>query len=168
MSTRAESLGTVSIFGGLSAEALGFLDQRLEPIDVPAGTRFFAEGDLGDSVFVLESGRAEVSKSRGAIELVLAFVEPGCCFGEVALIGICPRTASVRALTDCRALKLSNRVLLELYRRHPEQFTLVQMNLGREIARRLSDLNDALLDLASEAAEDGDVELAQRLGSIVK
>ncbi|MEW6271695.1 MAG: cyclic nucleotide-binding domain-containing protein [Thermodesulfobacteriota bacterium] len=161
-----DALGNVSIFGGLSGDALRFLDERLEPVTVAAGGCFFAEGDLGDSVFVLDSGRAEVSKSRNAKTMVLVLLEPGSCFGEVALIGICPRTASVRALDDCRALKLSNRVLLELYRRHPEQFTLVQMNLGREVARRLSDLNDALLDLVADGG--GEAPLARRLGSTVK
>lgn len=102
-------------------------------------------------------------RSRAGRSIVLATLEPGSCFGEVALIGICPRTATVRAVAHSAALRLSNRVLLELYRLHADQFTLVQMNLGREIARRLSDLNDFVLELlAREAA--GAAAPTRRLG----
>ncbi|HEY8515093.1 MAG TPA: cyclic nucleotide-binding domain-containing protein [Candidatus Binatia bacterium] len=166
MPTGTDALASVSIFGGLSSEALRFLDERLETVHVPAGGSFFSEGDLGDSVYVLDEGRVEVTKSRNGKSTVLALLEPGSCFGEVALIGICPRTASVRALDDCRARKLPSRVLLELYRRLPEQFTLLQMNLGREVARRLSHLTDALLELV--AADDEPTLLARHFGSSVK
>jgi CRP-like cAMP-binding protein len=154
-------LRRLSIFGALSTSALEFLSERLESVNVPAGEAFFAEAELGDSVFVLEEGRAEVVKSRPGQDVVLATIEPGACFGEIALLAICPRTATVRALTDCRALRLSNRVLFELYERDLEQFTLVQMNLGREVARRLSALDELVCEIADEAGR-------RRLGRTLK
>lgn len=160
MSTRLDALRTISIFGGVADQALDFLDGHLQPIEVAAGETFFAQGDLGDSLFVLVEGRAEVVKSRDGRSLVLATLGPGDCFGEIALIGICPRTATVRAVTDCRALRLSSRVLLQLYREQPQAFTLVQMNLGREIARRLSALDDVVFEIA--ASPQG----GERLGRI--
>jgi CRP-like cAMP-binding protein len=160
MSTRLDALRSISIFGGVADQALGFLDGHLEPVSVAAGETFFVQGDLGDSLFVLDEGRAEVVKSRDGRSLVLATLGPADCFGEIALIGICPRTATVRAVTDCRALRLSSRVLLQLYRDHPKAFTLVQMNLGREIARRLAALDDVVFEIA--AAPHG----GERLGRI--
>ena len=169
MSTGTDALGAVSIFGGLSDAGLAFLDERLESVAVEAGGTFFREGDLGDSVFVLQSGRAEVRKSRGGVSLVLAILGPGACFGEIALIGICPRTATVCAVDHCRALRLSNRVLLELYRHHPEQFTLVQMNLGREVARRLVEMHELVLDLtATDADRAAGSPLVARLANDLK
>lgn len=149
MSTRLDALRSISIFGGVTDPALGFLDGHLEPVEVAAGGTFFVQGDLGDSLFVLEEGRAEVVKSRDGRSLVLATLGPSDCFGEIALIGICPRTATVRAVTDCRAMRLASRVLLQLYRDHPKAFTLVQMNLGREIARRLAALDDVVFEIAA-------------------
>lgn len=149
MSARLEALRALSIFGGLSDQALLFLDQHLEPVDVAAGAAFFAQGDLGDCLFVLDAGSAEVVKSRGGRSVVLSTLSPGDCFGEIALIGICPRTATVRATAGCRALRLSSRVLLDLYRVQPKQFTLVQMNLGREIARRLAALDEVVFEIAA-------------------
>lgn len=154
MSTRLDALRSISIFGGLADQALGFLDGHLEPVEVAAGEAFFVQGDLGDCLFVLVEGRAEVVKSRDGRSLVLATLGPSGCFGEIALIGICPRTATVRAVTDCRALRLSSRVLLQMYRGHPQAFTLVQMNLGREIARRLSALDDVVFEIAARPHGD--------------
>lgn len=154
-------LRRLSIFGALSTSALEFLSEQLESVHVAAGGTFFVEGELGDSVYVLEEGRAEVVKSGASQDLVLATLEPGACFGEIALLAICPRTATVRALSDCHALRLFNRVLFKLYERDLEQFTLVQMNLGREVARRLSDLDELVCEIADEAGR-------RRLGRTLK
>jgi CRP-like cAMP-binding protein len=95
-------------------------------------------------------------------------LDPGACFGEIALIGICPRTATVRAIEECSALRLSNRVLLQLYERDLEQFAMVQMNLGREVARRLSDLDDLLVEIAAADDARREVLLQRRLGQTLK
>jgi CRP/FNR family transcriptional regulator len=50
----------VSIFGGLAPPAIEFLGARLERVHAGAGEAFFHEGELGDSVYVLADGRAEV------------------------------------------------------------------------------------------------------------
>ena len=62
---------------------------------------------------------------------------PGDCFGEMALIDLYPRSAGVRAAEDCLALALSNALLYQLYAVDPEPFTLIMMNLARELSRRL-------------------------------
>ncbi len=144
MTAPGEVLRNVAIFGALSEDTLAFLQDRLEPVFAAAGELFFEEGEVGDAVYVLESGRAEVEKCREQKRVVLASLKEGACFGEIALVAICPRSASVRAATDCRAARLANRALFELHDRNPEQFTLIQMNLGREIARRLNDTSEIL------------------------
>ena len=48
--------------------------------------------------------------------------------------------------TDCKAFRLRREVLHELYKRDLPQFTLVQMNLGREIARRFTILGEVLFE----------------------
>lgn len=167
MGAPGEVLRNISIFGALSDETLEFLQDRLESVSIPAGDAFFLEGDMGDAVYVLEEGRAEVEKSRGGKTAVLATVEPGGCFGEIALVAICPRSATVRAVTDCTAARLANRVLYELHGRDLEQFTLIQMNLGREIARRLNETSELLFEHSLVEAES-DGEVAGKLGQALK
>ena len=66
------------------------------------------------------------------------------CFGEMALIDLFPRSASVMALSDCTAIALSPDAVHQLSERNLEQFALIQMNLGRELSRRLRVADDRL------------------------
>jgi CRP-like cAMP-binding protein len=69
---------------------------------------------------------------------------PGDCFGEMALMDLFPRSASIRALVDSTAIELTPDDLLRLYDHDLEQFTLVQMNIGREVCRRLRATDELL------------------------
>jgi CRP-like cAMP-binding protein len=55
-----------------------------------------------------------------------------------------PRSASLRAVADCSAIELTPADLHRLYERDLEQFTLVQMNIGREVCRRLRSTDELL------------------------
>jgi CRP-like cAMP-binding protein len=90
-------------------------------------------------------------------ELALRELGSGDCFGEMALIDLFPRSAAVRAIEDCQAIELSPDDLLRLFEDDVEQFALVQMNLGREISRRLR-LTDQMLFEASVDNHDLDTD----------
>jgi CRP-like cAMP-binding protein len=62
----------------------------------------------------------------------------------MALMDLCPRSASVLAEEDCRAIELTAADLLRLFERDAEQFALIQMNIGREVCRRLRTTDDLL------------------------
>jgi CRP-like cAMP-binding protein len=55
-----------------------------------------------------------------------------------------PRSASVRALGDCTAICISAANLYQLYTLDLKQFTLIQMNMGREVCRRLREADSRL------------------------
>jgi CRP-like cAMP-binding protein len=93
---------------------------------------------------VLEAGRAVVMKAWRGRDFILNDLGPGDCFGEMALMDLQPRSASVRAETDCRAIEVGNDDLLHLYACDVEQFALLQMNIGREVCRRLRATDDLL------------------------
>ena len=142
--TRIELLQRMPVFGGIQADVLQFLLDNCPIVAVPAGHFFFRQNDAADSMFVLETGKAAVLKSWQGGESLLRTLESGDCFGEMALIDLQPRSASVRALEDCAAIRLSAASLYELYARNLEQFAMIQMNLGREISRRLRDADERL------------------------
>jgi CRP-like cAMP-binding protein len=71
-------------------------------------------------------------------------MEPGDCVGEMALMDLFPRSASVRALSDCTAIRLTPQDLLRLFETDVEQFAMIQMNLGREVSRRLRHTDELL------------------------
>jgi CRP-like cAMP-binding protein len=146
-------LQRMPIFGGASREALAFLRDRARAVAVPRGGVFFREGDPGGSAFVLESGRVVVVKDFRGREVPLLELGPGDCFGEVALLDFGARSASVRALADCAALELSARALHALAEAHLDQFALIHMNLGRELARRLRRADGRLFRAKLELGE---------------
>ena len=143
-STRIEFLQRMPVFGALREEALQTLLERAREVDVPAGDCFFREGDGADSMFVLEAGAVAVVKGWRGNDCVLHRFAAGDCFGEMALMDLSPRSATVRAEEDCRAIEIGADSLLQLCESDVEQFALLQMNIGREVCRRLR-IADGLL-----------------------
>ncbi|MFW5470045.1 MFS transporter [Knoellia sp. CPCC 206435] len=91
-------LHTVPMLSVLPLPAIEQLARGLEPVDVPAGTFVFRQGDVGNHYFVIESGKAEVLGDDRLVTTLGA----GQGFGEVALLRRVHRSASVRATTDLR------------------------------------------------------------------
>lgn len=141
---RLEMLQRMPIFGAIDADALVFLLEQTRPREVSQGEYFFRHGDRALVMYVLEAGRVTVRRRWGDRELMLRTLGAGDCFGEMALMDLSARSASVRAETDCRAIEISPGDLLRLFERDVEQFALIQMNIARELSRRLR-VTDELL-----------------------
>ena len=137
-------LQDMPVFGGASEGTLRILLSVAPIVNVPRGEYFFRQGDSGDSMFVLEEGKVAVLKSWDGHEYLLRNLSDGDCFGEMALMDLHPRSASVLALEQCRAIKVDTRALQAVQEQDTEQFTLIQMNMGREVSRRLREANEQL------------------------
>jgi len=152
--TRLELLQRMPIFGAMREDALQFLLEQTRIVTRRAQDFFFREGDQADAMYVLETGRVEVLKGWNGERLSLRHLEPGDCFGEMALMDLLPRSASVRAVQDCSAIELTPDHLYRLFERDAEQFALVQMNIGREVCRRLRVTDELLFRAEMGAAPD--------------
>lgn len=122
-----------SLFAGLDERQLARLIDRLHVEEVPAGTVITREGDHGSRLWCLEEG--EVAVRCGAVEITR--LGAGATIGEMELIDLQPRSATVVALTPCRLLGLDLADILALQREDLPAFTLVVMNLARDLSRRL-------------------------------
>ena len=127
---RIDLLQRMPVFGGVRADILQFLLGVCPIVSVPAKEYFFREHDQADSMFVLEAGKA--------------------------VMDLCPRSASVRAVEDCTAIRLSAANLHEVYEQDLKQFTLIQMNMGREVTRRLREADNQLF--RARFGPDADIE----------
>ena len=150
--TSLELLQTMPIFGAINDDTLNFLLDRATEISVEKDDYFFRENDQGSSMFVLEKGRVAVLKSWVQQTQGLAFLNPGDCFGEMALIEMGARSASVQATEDCTAIEVSIDILHELYQHDLEQFTIIQMNMSREVSRRLRKADDLLFQVQMQTS----------------
>ncbi|MES0371747.1 MAG: cyclic nucleotide-binding domain-containing protein [Mariprofundaceae bacterium] len=141
---RIKLLQAMPIFGGVTEETLEFLVDSASIVHLLPGEYFFREGDDATSLFVLERGKVAVSKQWNDDEHLLKHLSQGDCFGEMALLDLYPRSASVMAVEPCDAIELSYVDLLKLHQHDLEQFTIIQMNMGREISRRLRNADNHL------------------------
>jgi CRP/FNR family transcriptional regulator, cyclic AMP receptor protein len=142
--TRIELLQRMPVFGAIRDDTLAFLLQQARSVQVATGQLFFRQHDPADTMFVLEAGRVVVFKSWHGQDVALHDLGAGDCFGEMALMDLLPRSASVRADTDCQAIEISAADLHQLFQRDAEQFALLQMNIGREVCRRLRATSELL------------------------
>ena len=139
---RIALLQQMPLFGGIRADILEFLLSGCPECRVPRGEFFFREGDAGESMFVLVAGRVEVRKEGRDGQQLLSTLGPGDCLGEMALIDLSGRSASVQAVEDCSGFEIFAANLYKLYERDVEQFALIQMNIARELSRRLRAADD--------------------------
>lgn len=156
---RIELLQRMPIFGGVQIETLQFLLALCPTVSVPSNEFFFREHDKGDSMFVIEKGTVAVLKAWQGQNHLLQTLREGDCFGEMSLMDYGPRSASVRALEDCSAIKILAATFYKLYAQDLKQFTLIQMNIGREVCRRLRDADNRLFS-ARMAVAEADVRVA--------
>jgi CRP-like cAMP-binding protein len=98
------------------------------------GRALFYEGQVGDCVFVLRSGRAKVvTATPNGREVLLGFRDPGDLVGEVAVLDGGVRSATVRAVDDVVALALSAAAFLAFLERHWPASRVLMQSLGRRL-----------------------------------
>lgn len=89
--------------------------ERVSKAFYQPGDHVFREGDPATNFYVVESGEAEVVKSReGGGEEVVAVLGPGAFFGEMALLGNQPRTAAVRARSPLELVVMGSNVFSQV------------------------------------------------------
>ena len=137
-------LPRAAIFQGVEPGVVAELIERLQPVDVPRGHVFFAEGDHGDGMFVVITGKVTIGASaRDGRESLFTVRGPVDSFGELSVFDPGPRTATAMALTEVRAAPIAGPVLRAWVASHPE----VAERLLRVLARRLRRTDDLLADL---------------------
>lgn len=159
---QVDLLQRMPVFGGLREASLRLLLERARPVQRGTGEAFFVEGDAAEAMYVLQSGRVAVTKGWQGGEFLLHELAAGDCFGEMALMDLQPRSASVRALAPCSAIEFGTHDMLHLYETDVEQFALMQMNLGRELCRRLRATDERLFRAAMGEALAAPPRLALR------
>jgi len=101
------------------------------PARYAAGDVIFAEGDKGDAMFVVRTG--EVTIERGG--RVMETLSGGGVFGEMALIDGSPRSATVRAKTDCEVAPINEKTFLFLVHETPFFAIAVMRTLADRLRR---------------------------------
>ena len=131
-------LREIGLFGALSDDVLAHLASSLVTKRVAPGEAVFREGDAAHEMYVVLEGEMEVmKKSRRARDMRVAILGPNDCFGEMSIIDMQHRSATVRALAPSRLLRMAAEDMDALYRYDLKSYTLIVLNIARDLSRRL-------------------------------
>lgn len=132
------------LFRELDDEAAAALRKAMVEVDLARGEVLFREGDEGERIYVVTSGKVKLGRTAAdGRENLLAVLGPGQMFGELSLFDPGPRSATASAVTDATLLGLGHTDLLPWLTGRPE----VARNLLFQLAQRLRRSNDTLADL---------------------
>ncbi len=154
-------LADLSIFGALRPEGLERVSGLLVSQCHPQNARIIEEGDEAEGLYVIVEGQVEVSMLVDGKERVIAVLGEGAVFGEMAIIDIMKRSATVVATSPLQTLYLSRASFFTLCSEAPSTFAMVSLNLARELSRRLR-CADVLLARAGLVHLDDTYLRAQR------
>ena len=135
-------------FGGLSDASLDLLVSMLVERRFDLGATVVAEGEAGRSMFVVHSGELVVSKLGDSGRVIrMAGLKPGDFFGEMTLIEMQNRSATV--VTESRTVlyELTARNLYTYYKADIHAYVIVMQNINRELCRRLRRADNRIADL---------------------
>ncbi len=133
------------VFGGLKSVTLDFFLSESEIVTKMPGEYFFHENDKGDSLYIIQHGKIQVVKNWEGENYILCTLQNGDCFGEMELIDIVARSASIIALEETETIRLRLKTIYTLLQKDMEDFTMIMMNMGREVSRRLRVADELLL-----------------------
>jgi CRP-like cAMP-binding protein len=143
-------LRSIGLFGALSDEVLLHLGSTLSALTFSPGDVVFHEGDEAREMFVVLGGEVEVLKrSKSGHEARVALLGPGDWFGEMSIVDIQPRSATVRTVAPAKLLRIAASDLDALYRHDLKSYALVVLNLARELSRRLRVTDGILADFVA-------------------
>lgn len=131
---RVHWLARVQLFHGLATDALKRLADLMGEIRFSAGQQVVSQGQVGNGLYIIVSGKARIQRGDD----VIALLESGDFFGELAVLDQQPRSATVIAVQPVTALGLASWDLIAELERDPR----LALNLLRELAGRIRDLED--------------------------
>lgn len=130
------------------AEA-GVLERRF----VASGELIMEQGDVGHNAYLIQSGDVSVYTESDEKRVELARMGPGQIIGEMALLGVGMRSATVRAVTDCNLIVITREVLEDkLQKSDPTIRALVMM-----LIKRIAQSNKTLLRQGGSLDDMSDV-----------
>ena len=135
-------------FGGLSEASLNLLVSMLIERRFERGATVVTEGAPGRSMFIVHSGELVVSKlgSSGHV-LRMARLGPGDFFGEMTLLEMQNRSASVVAESPTLLYELTAHELYRYYKADIHAYVMVLQNINRELCRRLRRADSRIAEL---------------------
>jgi len=155
-----QSLRKIPIFSQVGEDDLDSIAALLIERTYAKNAIVVEEGLPGDYMYVIQQGRAKVTKeSDDGREKIMNFLEAGSFFGDMALLDAAPRSASVKTLEPSRLLALSRRDFLNQLRESPD----LALAVIHELTQRLRDTNEQASALSFQGVKERTSGLFERI-----
>jgi uncharacterized membrane protein len=162
-----EALRSVPLFGSLDDQAASELRSLLSDRIVPQNTRLFRQGDNGDALYLIESGRVRISiRGDDKQELTLAELAQGDFFGEMAIIDGRQRSADAQVIEEARLAILSRDAFLSFVRSNPD-VALKMLSALTDRLRRTDELLRSRVSRNANEEEEARLTLADRAADLI-
>jgi CRP-like cAMP-binding protein len=138
----AKALQKHSLFGGLLEDQIDKIISLMSEETYKAGQIIIVEGVPNDRVLFIIKGRVSIIKGN----TVIYDLAEGNTFGEMEVLDVMPCAATIKAVTDVTVMSISNVALREIYRDDIKMFSLLLMNLARDLSRRLRVANEIMVE----------------------
>lgn len=152
---RFKSMRQVDLFASLADPELTVLAERVHTRGYAPAEVILREGDAGDELFVVEHGEVAIVIARGNEEIEVARLHTGQCFGEMSLMTGERRTATVRAVSECRLVVVGKSAFQDTLRTTPqlaERISALLATRQQELAARQASAQDGAAPTSSSAA----------------
>ncbi|MDR2185932.1 MAG: cyclic nucleotide-binding domain-containing protein [Treponema sp.] len=137
------ALQKYSLFGGLLTEQIEKLIPLMTQESYEPGVDIITEGAPNDKIRFILEGRVAVVKKG----IILSEFGEGDAFGEMEVLDVMPSIATIKTLANTKVMSISNRCLREIYKTDIKSFSLIIMNLARDLSRRLRRMDERIADI---------------------
>ncbi len=162
-----EALRSVPLFASLDDDAARELRSLLSDKRVPQNTRLFRQGEKGDAMYLIESGRVRISiRDDDEQEVILAELAQGDFFGEMSLIDGRQRSADAKVIEDAQLAILSRNAFLSFVRSNPD-VALEMLSALTDRLRRTDELLRSRVSRNANEEEKARLTLADRAADLI-
>jgi len=138
-------LRNVTIFSGLTESEICDISRNCDIMDAAVGDVLLEEGKAATEIFIILQGRINLVLNMHDNPLKIFDFGSGNCIGEASVIGIQNHSASAVVTEESSLMILSRKVLMDIFETNNRLFSLLILNIAREIARRLHHTDEILL-----------------------
>lgn len=142
-----ELIEDISIFGGIDRTFVDRIIEHCDTMQRKAGELLYKEGDPATEIFIVISGKIKLVHNYAENPYELIELSEGNSLGETSVIGIEPHASTAVVTEDCELLVLSRNIMNRIHEAEPEVFTVLILNIARELARRLHKNRKTMLNL---------------------
>ena len=162
-----EALRSVPLFASLDDDAARELRSLLSDKTVPQNTRLFRQGDKGDAMYLIESGRVRISiRDEEEQEVVLAELAQGDFFGEMSIIDGRQRSADAKVIEDAQLAILSREAFLSFVRSNAD-VALEMLSALTDRLRRTDELLRSRVSRNANEEEKARLTVADRAADLI-